>query len=397
MPFWGCFRAVNSVKAYSRVFRTYIITWRRSVVDQISELKHLTHSGAKLVGLFDIHKVAVYVPRQLGSIFMRVKWLTKPQKLKPDIVMSWHENPEFLMFLRELSGAFSSRSVAVIQNPPFLSSRERVRSIASAWYSWIEEVLYPTSRVKRLAAYARWQARFHAGAAKARTLLREFDLVIVISRPTLQELGGGGSIRAVAMDPGVGLDEYTKRLLIKASAIPKTRSNLVVFGGAPTPEKGVHEALKAFKLMVKVRPSLKMVITGELKGSIREKLFNYAKRLGVVDKVVFAGFVSRYERFKLVRSARVMIYPSHFDAYSYSVLESLFLSTPVVAYDIPAIRYYHGSNPGVKLVREGDIEGMAVSALELLDKREATVEPPPVRSMHSVLMEEISLISKFLR
>ena len=46
-----------------------------------------------------------------------------------------------------------------------------------------------------------------------------------------------------------------------------------------------------------------------------------------------------------------MIYPSHVDAFSYTVLEALNLKTPVIAYDIPALRIYYNNLEGVTLVK----------------------------------------------
>jgi len=82
----------------------------------------------------------------------------------------------------------------------------------------------------------------------------------------------------------------------------------------------------------------KLYVTGKISSNTANRLFRFAKRLGIGDKVVFIGFVSREERFRIVREAKLMLYPSHVDAFPYAVAESL-LGTPVVVYDIPVYRY----------------------------------------------------------
>jgi glycosyltransferase involved in cell wall biosynthesis len=63
-----------------------------------------------------------------------------------------------------------------------------------------------------------------------------------------------------------------------------------------------------------------------------------ARKLNIHDKILLTGHIPREELFMLKAKALVHLYPSHEDAFPYSVLESLALGTPVVAYDIPALR-----------------------------------------------------------
>jgi len=74
-----------------------------------------------------------------------------------------------------------------------------------------------------------------------------------------------------------------------------------------------------------------------------------------------------------------MLYPSHEDTFSYAVLESLHLGTPVVGYKIPALEIYYGGLPGVVLVEEWDLEALAVKTMEILEKRVDAVEPPKIK------------------
>ncbi|MEM1584446.1 MAG: glycosyltransferase [Ignisphaera sp.] len=71
---------------------------------------------------------------------------------------------------------------------------------------------------------------------------------------------------------------------------------------------------------------------------------------------------------EVVSRSKVLVYPSHSDAFPLVVLEALFLGCSVVAYDIPAIRsVYKGLKP-VKIVREYGYKVMAEEAIKILKR-----------------------------
>jgi glycosyltransferase involved in cell wall biosynthesis len=103
-----------------------------------------------------------------------------------------------------------------------------------------------------------------------------------------------------------------------------------------------------------------------------------------------------HDYWSLRRKARLAIYPSHVDSFSYTVLESLLLGVPVVAYNIPALRLNYSGVEGLYLVEEGDIEALATKVLEVLERRRVEVGIPPVRTNYEVALEEKALIEKAL-
>ncbi len=48
-------------------------------------------------------------------------------------------------------------------------------------------------------------------------------------------------------------------------------------------------------------------------------------------RIVFAGYVGEYEKYKLLAGARATVYPSFFEGFGLPVLESLSVGTPCVA------------------------------------------------------------------
>jgi len=86
-----------------------------------------------------------------------------------------------------------------------------------------------------------------------------------------------------------------------------------------------------------------------------------------VKNVEYLGyFKHREELYRRVAEAKVLVYPSHQDAFPLTVLEAIALGLLCVAYDIPALRYVYREVPSVTLVKKGDIEGMSRALLEAL-------------------------------
>ncbi|MEM0488672.1 MAG: glycosyltransferase [Candidatus Bathyarchaeia archaeon] len=87
-----------------------------------------------------------------------------------------------------------------------------------------------------------------------------------------------------------------------------------------------------------------------------------------IKNIEYLGWLPREKLIEVVSRSKVLIYPSHSDAFSLVVLEALFLGCSVVAYDIPAIRsVYKGLKP-VKIVKEYDYKAMAEEAIKILKR-----------------------------
>ncbi|MEM0049507.1 MAG: glycosyltransferase [Candidatus Bathyarchaeia archaeon] len=145
------------------------------------------------------------------------------------------------------------------------------------------------------------------------------------------------------------------------------------------------------------QPKLQLIITGEIRPSILARLKSFYRKLGIENNVLFTGFVSKEERLSIIAKTKMMMYPSHMDAFPYAVLEALNLNTPVVAYGIPALRIYYGDLEGVTLVKEGDIEALIQNSIETINSKQICVEKPKfTKSWNEIMDEETKLIKETL-
>ena len=158
--------------------------------------------------------------------------------------------------------------------------------------------------------------------------------------------------------PGNAFDE---RLLKYRNTSDK--EDYVVYFGVLAEHKGVLE-LPEILAKLRRKKDYKLVLMGKFSSPCIEKLFwKKAKKLGVDKSIEYLGFVDRVkelEKFsRVISRAKALVYPTHADSFSLSILESLALGTPVVSYDIPGVRSVYEGLKSVKLVREFDVVGMA--------------------------------------
>jgi len=95
------------------------------------------------------------------------------------------------------------------------------------------------------------------------------------------------------------------------------------------------------------------MLVGSFSSEKVEKEFKDLRfRLGLKNIEYLGYFKHREELFKRVAEAKVLVYPSHQDAFPLTLLEAVALGLLCVAYDIPALRYVYREVPSVTLVRE---------------------------------------------
>jgi glycosyltransferase involved in cell wall biosynthesis len=170
-----------------------------------------------------------------------------------------------------------------------------------------------------------------------------------------------------------------------------------VFPARLSISKGLADLLLVSALLKRAYQNFKLLLIGSGSKMVESQMRRIISNLELKDNVVLLGYMRRdRDYWSLRRKAKLTIYPSHVDSFSYTVLESLLLGVPVTAYDIPALRLNYGDVEGLYLVEEGNIEALATKVIEILGKRKVEVEIPPVRTNYDGALEEKTLIEKLL-
>ena len=112
------------------------------------------------------------------------------------------------------------------------------------------------------------------------------------------------------------------------------------FVGRIAPTKGVIDLVTVWGIVCEVIPNAKLVIVGG--GGSQEyntKLLNSIKEHNLGDEIVCMGSVPENEKFRLLKSSRVFIFPSYEEGWGITICEAMACGLPTVAYDLPAYRY----------------------------------------------------------
>ena len=164
--------------------------------------------------------------------------------------------------------------------------------------------------------------------------------------------------RAIVLDPGNGVNGCPYVGLEKAYD--------VVFHARIDRLKGVFDFIAAVKGLSELKEDVRAVVVGGAGKEMAKGVMSYAADLGVAENIEFRFNASSDEVLRLLASSKAFIYPTRFDSFGLVVLESLSCGTPVVAYDIPAIRFNYAGTRAVIRVRPLDVKGLVNETYELL-------------------------------
>lgn len=148
-----------------------------------------------------------------------------------------------------------------------------------------------------------------------------------------------------------------------AEAKPAEKRFDVVFFARICKDKGIEDLLRAVAIIRTKKPSLRVGVIG---GNCPSKLRKQYAFLG--NTVEWVGFIPTQEGLhQLASSARISVLPTYHDIIPGTIIESMYLKLPVVAYDVGSIHEINDHEEIITLVKKGDIEGLANAIVSLLD------------------------------
>ena len=115
-----------------------------------------------------------------------------------------------------------------------------------------------------------------------------------------------------------------------AAPVARTAQPSLVVLGRLVPHKQVESAIDAVAALAGELPGITLVVAGQ--GWWEQALRDYAARLGVADRVRFAGFVSDAEKRTLLSEAWVALTPSLKEGWGLTIVEAAAVGTPTVAF-----------------------------------------------------------------
>ncbi|MBO3460912.1 glycosyltransferase [Aetokthonos hydrillicola Thurmond2011] len=110
-------------------------------------------------------------------------------------------------------------------------------------------------------------------------------------------------------------------------------SILVLTVGRLHSQKGHKDLIPTIPYLIKDFPDLRFIWVGD--GEEKENLVNQVRRYGVEDKVFFLGYRSDVSR--LLKSADLFVFPTHFEGLPLAVLESMANNLPIITTEAASI------------------------------------------------------------
>ena len=110
--------------------------------------------------------------------------------------------------------------------------------------------------------------------------------------------------------------------------LKKQGARIILFVGRLTFQKGPDYFLKAARLVADMEPNVYFMISGA--GDMEHELVAESARLGIGDKVFFAGFLRGQELARAYKMADLYVMPSVSDPFGLTALEALASGTPVL-------------------------------------------------------------------
>ncbi|MEM2178860.1 MAG: glycosyltransferase family 4 protein [Candidatus Methanomethylicaceae archaeon] len=402
----GGYRALLSIKEYQKrgINPFLILPWYFQLIDQERIKKDISFLSREMINIYGIATLprvfSLNLPmkrrliRFVMSQYPSLVKVTVNKKYAHEFqcVISMHENLDAITTSLKVGEMFSLKRIVLLQLPPFYENEERIKSINYINRLWIK-LIKPNFLLKdlRMSLHEKVERKV---VKNIKYLLNSFDKILAVSRSIPTEMGEDWIHKVYSLDPGVALSQDDIQMIDEISKKIHKKEKIVIFGGKPTPEKGIIEALVAWKNILKsVDQDYKLIVTGDIRSDLLTRLKWFCHKLNIENNVLFTGFISRKERLSFVAKAKMMLYPSHIDSFPYAVYEALHLNTPVVAYNIPALKVYYDGLEGVFLVKELDIKALIQKSIDTIKNKKIYVEKPFfTRSWNEIMDEEINII-----
>lgn len=179
----------------------------------------------------------------------------------------------------------------------------------------------------------------------------------------------GNDIKTIKPDAILHWHRYPTK---KIDPVDAEKKFDLVFFARISKDKGIEDLLQAIEIIKKEKADISLCVIG---GGDYSQFKQLAKSFGIQDNVNWAGFLpTQQDVHKLASTARLSVLPTYHDIISGTILESMFLKLPVVAYDVGSIHEVNEKEEIISLVDKQDVEGLAKAIEYLLDNDEKREE-----------------------
>lgn len=141
----------------------------------------------------------------------------------------------------------------------------------------------------------------------------------------------------------------------------------VVFFARITKTKGIEDLLKAIRIVKNIKPDISLHVIGKCSNSYLHYLKELSRQLNISENVRFLGFLpTQNDVYQTAIKAKVCVLPTYQDVLPGTILESMLMKLPVIAYSVGGIPELNVNQEIVVLVERNNITQLANKIIELL-------------------------------
>lgn len=142
-----------------------------------------------------------------------------------------------------------------------------------------------------------------------------------------------------------------------------------------TKQKGIIDLLKAIRIIKEFISEIKVLVIGSGTKSFMIELKKICDQTGISNSILWAGFLEKQlDVHKMVSKSKLTVLPTKYDMIPGTIIESMFLKIPVVAYNTGSIPEINDKGFIIKTVELNDIKGLAAAIIELLYNKDLRIK-----------------------
>lgn len=193
-------------------------------------------------------------------------------------------------------------------------------------------------------------------------VLRRVQCISVLSESQYAPLIQAGLTKNALILPNM-IDSEKHQVCNQGSALDRRGATFIVIASHFTIEKGVYDIIHAFEKTLKAAPNSRLIMVGG--GQEAAPLIQQCREKGLMDSILFTGFIDRNEIQAHLQEADVFVLPSHSEGFPMVVLEAMACGLPVISTRVGAIPEMLNNEDDTLIFPAGDVEAMSLCMTQL--------------------------------
>ncbi len=190
---------------------------------------------------------------------------------------------------------------------------------------------------------------------------KKADLIFVLNEDLKENLTRQGFRRERMHVLGAGIDFERIR------AVPEQnfRKYDACFMARLSTTKGIADIPRIWAYVTKNIKTARLLVIGEGLKTDVEKLKQSISEFGLEKQIDLVGAKIGQEKYRLMKTAKLFIFPSYEEGFAISILEALACKMPVIAWDLPVYKAIYGKR--ISMVSKADLETFGAQVVKLLN------------------------------